>query len=325
MVAPGAGPARTGSTVVVIGNFDGVHRGHRAVIEQARSWLSASPPGSGWTAGEPPNQLVAVTFWPHPMTVIRPGQAPLLLCDLTERRRLLLAAGCDDVDVVEFTADTATWSPAEFVERVLVPLSPAVVVVGENFRFGHRAEGTVATLAEIGRSSTTPFTVATIDLTGDEAGAVSSSRIRALVDEGDVRAAAELLGRPFRYTGVVCRGDQRGRELGYPTANIAVQPGFVVPTDGVYAGWVTRLDERSQPAGPRWPAAISVGTNPTFDGVQRRVESYVLDRTDLELYDETLAVDVVQRLRGQVKFTGIEALIEQMAADVDQTRTLLLG
>ncbi len=311
MVTRGAGSPHE-ATTVVIGNFDGVHRGHRAVLARAR-------------AVAPDRRLVAVTFWPHPMTVIRPGNAPLLLCGLDTRRQLLLDAGCDEVEVVHFISDTASWSPQEFVERVIAPLHPQVVVVGRNFRFGHRAAGTVQTLTELGRTgSSASFAVEVMDLTGDAGGAaVSSSRIRALLAEGEVAAAAELLGRSFRYTGVVRRGDQRGRELGYPTANIAVEPGFAVPADGVYAGWVTQLGVGTSADGPRWPAAISVGTNPTFDGVQRRVESYVLDRDDLELYDETLVVDFVQRQRGQVKFTGIPALIEQMAADVELTRSLL--
>ena len=315
MVTSGAGSAQQGTSVVVIGNFDGVHRGHRMVLERARAVLAALDDRSA--------RLVAMTFWPHPMTVIRPGHAPLLLCGLDERLRLLRAAGCDDVAIVELSADTAAWTPAQFVERALAPLDPAVVVVGENFRFGHRAAGTVQTLIDLGRIADRQFAVETIDLTGDAAGAVSSSRIRSLIADGEVTQAEELLGRPFRYTGTVCQGDQRGRALGFPTANIPVEPGFVVPIDGVYAGWATRLGPDGAPAGPRWPAAISVGTNPTFDGVQRRVESYVLDRDDLELYGDTLAVDFVRRLRGQVKFTGIPALIEQMTADVDLARELL--
>lgn len=294
-------------SVLVIGNFDGVHRGHAVVIAAARK-------------AAPQARLVAVTFWPHPMSVIRPGHAPLLLADLDQRRRLLLAAGCDQVEVVQFTQAVAQWSPAEFVDNVLLPLHPATIVVGKNFRFGHQAAGDVRTLTQLGRGR---YVVEALDLAALRGGAVSSSRVRVCLAEGDVVGAGELLGRPFRFTGMVCRGDQRGREMGFPTANVPVPVGFAVPVDGVYAGWTTLLDHDGAPAHERWPAAISVGTNPTFDGVERRVEAHVLDRDDLELYDRKISVDFVQRLRGQVKYTGMGALIEQMHRDVDQVRRLL--
>ena len=291
-------------SVVVIGNFDGVHRGHQALIRAAQ-------------AGEPDARLVAVTFWPHPMTVVRPDQAPPLLTSLSRRRELLRAAGVEEVVVVEFTPAVAGWSPAEFVDSVLRPLRPRRVVVGENFRFGFRASGDVATLAELGRGS---FEVLALPLVSDGTQPSSSTAIRLAVAEGDFGRVRELSDTPFRVTGVVVRGDQRGRELGYPTANIPVEPGVVVPADGVYAGWLTRLDD---PHAPRWPAAISVGTNPTFDGVERRVEAYVLDRDDLELYGVEVAIEFYLRLRGQVRYAGREALIVQMRTDVEQTRQLL--
>ena len=292
-----------GPTVVAIGNFDGVHLGHREVLAAARATRPGAP-------------LVAVTFWPHPMVVLRPDAAPELLCDLAERIDLLRHAGADEVRVVEFTRRVADWSPQEFVEHVLAPLHPATVVVGENFRFGRRALGTVDTLRELGAGT---FEVVVLPLVSDVA-VLSSSRVRHALAVGDVEAAAGVLGRPFRYTGIVVMGDQRGRTLGYPTANLTVPEGHACPADGVYAGWLTCLEKAD--AEPM-PAAISVGTNPTFDGVERRVETYVLDRTDLELYGCRIGVDFITRLRGQVKFDSLDDLIVQMDADVAAAREVL--
>ncbi|GAA3712244.1 bifunctional riboflavin kinase/FAD synthetase [Microlunatus aurantiacus] len=291
-------------SVVVIGNFDGVHRGHVGLLQLARK-------------SEPEARLVAVTFWPHPMSVVRPDQAPDLLCSLERRRELLLRAGVDEVVVLDFTAEVASWSPEEFVDRVLRPLRPVRIVVGENFRFGFRAAGDPALLASLGAGE---FVVDAVPLFSDGAQPSSSTLIRHALGEGDLGRVRELSDQVFRMTGVVVQGDQRGREMGFPTANIAPADGLAVPADGVYAGWVTRLDD---PGAPRWPAAISVGTNPTFDGVERRVEAYVLDRDDLELYGVEIAIDFYARLRGQVKYRGMEALIEQMHADVEQVRHLL--
>lgn len=304
----------TGS-VVVIGNFDGVHPGHQQVLAAARQ-------------AEPGVPLVVMTFWPHPASVVRPGGGPKLLTNLEDRVALLRRAGADEVRVVDFTPELSRLTPQEFVERHLLPLQPVRVVVGENFRFGHKAAGTVDTLTELGRGH---FAVTGLPLVhvGDEE--TCSSGVRAAIEAGDVRHAAELLGRPFRFRGVVKHGDKRGRELGFPTANLPVPNAYASPADGVYAGWVTRLDGldgqgNPLPEGeqaPTWPAAISVGTNPTFDGADRRVESFVLDRTDLELYEAPIAVDFCSRIRGQVKFNGIDALIDQMTDDVAATRAAL--
>ncbi len=292
-----------GPTVVAIGNFDGVHLGHRELLAAARALRPGAP-------------LVAVTFWPHPMVVLRPNAAPELLCDLPERIDLLRHAGADEVRVVEFSRRIADWTPQEFVEHVLAPLHPATVVVGENFRFGRGALGTVDTLRELGAGT---FEVAALPLLSDIS-ALSSSRVRRSLYEGDVEAAARVLGRPFRYTGIVVMGDQRGRTLGYPTANLTVPMGHACPADGVYAGWLTCLEKvDAEPMA----AAISVGTNPTFDGVERRVETYVLDRTDLELYGCRIGVDFIARLRGQVKFDSLDDLIVQMDADVGAVRQVL--
>lgn len=290
--------------MVVIGNFDGVHRGHVELLRCAQ-------------ALEPDAPLVVVTFWPHPMAVIRPDQTPLLLSPLERRLELLRSHGAADVVVVEFTPEVAGWSAARFVDEVLRPLHPARVVVGENFRFGFRAAGTLATLAELGRAS---FAVTGVPLLTDGSRPSSSTLVRQAVAEGDLGRVRELSDHGFRFTGVVVKGDQRGREMGFPTANVAVPPGLAVPADGVYAGWVTRLDV---PDAGRWPAAISVGTNPTFEGLERRVESYVLDRDDLELYGVEIAVDFYARLRGQVKYAGMDALIVQMHVDVEHARQVL--
>jgi len=291
-------------TVAVIGNFDGVHRGHVELIRTARE-------------ADPGARVVAVTFWPHPMSVIRPDQAPPLLTSLARRKELLRNAGVDEVVVVNFTPEVASWSPAKFVDTVIRPLNPTRIVIGENFRFGFRAAGDVSTLAELGAGE---FKVQALPLVTDGTQPSSSTLIRHAVADGDFGRVRELSDNVFRFSGVVVRGDHRGREMGFPTANVPVPPGMAVPADGVYAGWVTRLDI---PSAPRWPAAISVGTNPTFDGVERRVEAYVLDRDDLELYDVEIAIDFYARLRGQVKYAGKEALIRQMHTDVEEARHLL--
>jgi riboflavin kinase/FMN adenylyltransferase len=295
---------------VTIGNFDGVHLGHRHVVGTAHD-LAAE------LGGLP---VVAVTFDPHPMTVIRPDKAPEPITSVEERTALLAAAGADAVLVLAFTPDLADQSAEVFAETVIFgALHAAGVVVGENFRFGHRAAGDVALLRRLGEQHGAEIVGLPLDGAGERAW--SSTYIRESLASGDVRSASEALGRAFSLHGRVVRGEQRGRELGYPTANVPVSSSrTAVPADGVYAGWLRRLDRADA---PWWPAAISVGTNPTFDGTDRRVESYVLDRTDLELYDDLVEVVFVERLRGMVKFDSVDALVAQMAADVDQARRLL--
>jgi riboflavin kinase/FMN adenylyltransferase len=306
-------PGDLGRTVVVIGNFDGVHRGHRHVVERARE-----------IADQRGLPVVAVTFDPHPMAVLRPDHAPTTLTSIDERAELLGGAGADAVLALPFTLDVAGWSPEEFVDRILVGvLHASGVVVGANFRFGHRAAGDVALLADAGRAR--DFTTEGIVL---DAGPMvwSSTYVRTCLAAGDVAGAAEALGRPVTVRGVVSRGDERGRQLGFPTANVAIgDPGerpTAAPADGVYAGWLRRLD-----TGERYPAAISVGTNPTFDGHrERRVESHVLDGDnpgDLDLYDVEVEVEFVARLRGMVRFDSVEELVAQMKDDVARTRDLL--
>ncbi len=299
-------PADLGPTAVVIGNFDGVHLGHRHVVARARE-----------IADQRDLTVVAVTFDPHPMAVLRPEHAPTTLTSLEVRAQLLGEAGADAMLAVPFDRDVAAWTPEQFVERVLVDtLHAGAVVVGANFRFGNRAAGDVATLRETGERL--GFTAEGIPLDGGPQ-VWSSTYVRMSLAAGDVAGAAEALGRPYAVRGVVVRGDQRGRELGFPTANVPTSEMVAAPPDGVYAGRLRRLD-----TGETYPAAISVGTNPTFAGErERRVESYVLDRDDLELYGVEVEVSFVERLRGMVAFEGVEKLVEQMKDDVDQARTLL--
>jgi riboflavin kinase / FMN adenylyltransferase len=303
-----------GPTVVTIGNFDGVHRGHQEVLAQAKARATA-------LGGLP---VVALTFDPHPVSVLRPDRAPAMLSSAEERAELLTRYGADAVLILPFDKEVSSWPPEEFIDRVLVgTLHAKAIVVGENFRFGHKAAGHVDTLVAAGAQA--GFVVEGLSLAGD-AQPWSSTYIRERIAEGDVEAAAEALGRPLRVTGVVVEGDKRGRELGYPTANIPAEPGAAVPLDGVYAGLLTVLEPA--PGAPAYdeplPAAISVGSNPTFDGVDRRVESYVLDRDDLELYGARIAVDFVARLRGsQIRFDTIDELLVQMKADVDRARRIL--
>ena len=297
--------------MVAIGNFDGVHTGHQQLLRTAVE--HAQELGTE----REPLQVIVVTFWPHPMSVVAPGHQPLLLTSLSDRIDLLRRYGADEVRVVQFTRDVAAWSPQKFVDTILGPLNPAVVVVGENFTFGNRAAGTPQMMREFGKGR---FDVDIIHLVSIDSERTCSSFVRSALATGDVAAAARHLGRLFRLSGVVVVGDQRGRELGFPTANLPVAADLATPADGVYAGWLRRLD---QPSAIRMPAAISVGTNPTFDGVERRVESYVLDRTDLELYGINIAVEFVEHLRGQVRFGSIDELIEQMNKDVAATRVVL--
>jgi riboflavin kinase/FMN adenylyltransferase len=301
--------------VITIGVFDGVHRGHQALIAAAREQADLR--------GLP---LVAMTFDPHPLAVIGPKRAPTSLATLEHRAELLRRAGADVVEVLAFDEDTAAMSPQDFVADVLVRrLGARAVVVGADFRFGHRAAGTLVTLEDEGARA--GFSVVGVPLAGDHGQRWSSTATRALIEAGEVAAAAVALGRPYRIDGEVVHGDHRGRELGFPTANLAasaiapVQTAPpTVPSDGVYAGWVRLLDS---PDAPAMPSAISVGTNPTFDGLERRVEAHVLGRDDLDLYGQPIGVEIVDRLRGQLRFDGADALVAQMCEDVVNARAVL--
>ena len=301
-------PPGWGRCVVTIGVFDGVHRGHQQIIGAAvaRARALAVP-------------AVVLTFDPHPSEVVRPGSHPPMLTSQRVKAELLEALGVDVMCVLPFTLDFSRLSPDEFVHTVLVErLHARVVIVGENFRYGQKAAGDVASLAAAGRRF--GFTVEGVPLQGTDETTWSSTYVRSCVDAGDVEGAAAALGRDHRIDGVVVRGDQRGRDLGYPTANVEPLPWSAVPADGVYAGRLLRAGR------PPLPAAISIGTNPTFAGRERRVEAYVLDaEPGLDLYGEHVGLSFAARLRGTQRFDSVEPLIAQMAEDVRRTRELLGG
>ncbi|MFC4059348.1 bifunctional riboflavin kinase/FAD synthetase [Planomonospora corallina] len=303
-------PEGWGRSVVTIGVFDGVHAGHQRLVARAVAM-----------AGRLGLPSVVVTFDPHPDEVVRPGTHPPRLTTVRHRAELLRALGVDAVCVLPFTLEFSRMSPDEFVQTVLVDrLHAAGVVVGENFRFGHKASGDVETLRTLGEKYDFQAEGVPLVVDGDT---VSSTMIRRRLAEGDVEAVTAALGRPHRVEGVVVRGYQRGRQLGFPTANVEPPELTAIPPDGVYAGWLQGIAVGNLPAaydGERWPAAISVGTNPTFEGVARTVEAYALDRDDLELYGAHVAVEFGTRLRDNLRFDSIEALVEQMHADVDEAR-----
>jgi riboflavin kinase/FMN adenylyltransferase len=308
---PAEVPDDWGASVVTIGVFDGVHRGHQWIISRARQAASQ--------LGLP---VVVVTFDPHPDEVVRPGSHPPFLCTTRRRSELLASLGVDAVCVVPFTYEFSQLSPDEFVQAVLADrLHAALVVVGEDFRFGHKAAGDVTLLAELGEKY--DFGASGVPLLTEDGVRISSTEIRAKLADGDVAGAAHDLGRMHRVEGVVVRGHQRGRALGFPTANLETLPHTAIPADGVYAGWLAVLDPADGAETERWPAAISVGTNPTFGGRERIVEAYALDRDDLDLYGAHVAVDFLERLRPTVKFDSAEALVDQMHQDVADARRLL--
>jgi riboflavin kinase/FMN adenylyltransferase len=305
-------PSGWGHCVVTIGVFDGVHRGHADIIGKAVA-----------LARERGVPSVLMTFVPHPSEVVRPGTHPPVLTTIVRRAELVEELGVDVFCALPFTLDFSRMPPDEFVHEALVArLHASGVVVGANFRFGHKAAGDVALLQQLG--SRWGFTAHGITLLTDDGTTLSATYVRSCVQAGDMRAAAAALGRPHRIDGVVERGDQRGRKLGYPTANVRTDEWAAVPADGVYAGRVFRLDEwgRTLPGGPLADAAISVGTNPTFEVRQRRVEAYLLD-FDGDLYGAALGVEFVERLRGQERYESAERLVDQMNRDVEQVSTLL--
>ena len=300
-------PDGLGPTVVTVGMFDGVHRGHRGLLDRLAAEAAARD-----------MPTAAVTFDRHPLAVLRPGSEPPLLTTLDRKVELLGEAGMAVVLVLEFTRELSEVPAEAFAAEVLFDaLAARAVVVGENFRFGHKAAGDPALLNELGRPRGIEVVAVPLHAQGDQV--VSSTRIRAELAEGDVAAAAASLGRPYAVEGVVVVGDRRGGPLlGVPTANLDVPDGIALPADGVYAGHLT--DELD---GVERPAAVSVGTNPQF-GTDRRVEAHVLD-FDGDLYGHRVSVDVTHRLRGQATFADVEELAAQIRADVDQTRRLLLS
>jgi riboflavin kinase / FMN adenylyltransferase len=300
-------PSDLGPSVVTVGNFDGVHRGHQYVLRRARE-----------VAAESSATVVAVTFDPHPMQILLPERAPMRLTTIERRVDLLGDAGADHVLVLPFTRDLASWQPEEFVRRVLVDgLHASAVVVGENFRFGAKAAGNTALLVTLGERY--GFATHALSLDGAEH-PWSSSYVRQCLLEGDVAGAAVALGRPHDLAGVVVEGAHRGRDLGFPTANVPASGLAAVPADGVYAGWLRALSPSTIADGKPMPTAISVGTNPMFEDADRWVESYVLDRDDLELYGVRVEISFVDRIRGQLRLDSVPALIERMRVDVDEVR-----
>jgi riboflavin kinase/FMN adenylyltransferase len=298
--------------VVTIGVFDGIHRGHQSIIGEAVRM-----------AGERGVPSVLITFVPHPSEVVRPGSHPPVLTSIVRRAELVEQLGVDVFCALPFTLEFSRMPPGEFIHQALVDrLHASAVVVGENFRFGHKAAGDVRLLARLGH--TFGFTTDGIPLLSEGDTVLSATFVRSCVTAGDMGTAAQVLGRPHRVDGVVERGDQRGRALGFPTANLRTDEWAAVPADGIYAGRVVRLDEwgRTVPGGELGTAAISVGTNPTFEVRQRRVEAYVLD-FDGDLYGAALGIEFVERLRGMQRYDGVEPLVEQMRADVERTRALL--
>jgi len=314
-------PTDWGRCVVTIGVFDGVHRGHAELINHAVK--------AGRSRGVP---TVLMTFDPHPMEVVFPGNHPAQLTTLTRRAELVEEMGVDVFLVMPFTSDFMKLTPERYIHELLVErLHVVEVVVGENFTFGKKAGGNVTMLRKAGERA--GFAVESLSLVHevsdtDRDGTVtfSSTYIRSCVDAGDVIAAAEALGRPHRVEGVVVRGDGRGKGLGYPTANVAPPMYSAIPADGVYAAWFTVLGHGpvmgTVTPGKRYQAAVSVGTNPTFSGRTRTVEAYVLD-TEADLYGQHVAVDFVSRIRGQEKFNSVDDLVVAMDRDTLRARAIL--
>jgi riboflavin kinase/FMN adenylyltransferase len=316
-----ATPTDLGRTVVTVGMYDGVHRGHQHLIRAAVARARAMH-----------RPCLLLTFDPHPAEVVRPGSHPAILTSADRKAELVAELGVDAMCVLPFTPEFSRLSPGGFTHTVLVEhLHAAQVVVGRNFTYGHKAAGTVDTLATEGQRF--GFGVDGVDLTSvppgadpvadglpDEPVTISSTYIRACVAAGDMRSAARALGRPHRVDGVVVRGDRRGRELGYPTANVESPPYTAIPADGVYAGSLVLRDHTGASRSSH-PAAISVGSNPTFAGSRRTVEAYLLD-FDGDLYGEHVGVEFLVRLRPMAAFAGVPELLEAMARDVEQTRAV---
>ena len=292
----------TTGSVVLIGVFDGVHKGHQLLLNRAKEIADG-------------RSVIALTFDPHPMQVFAPDRAPTLLTTLSDRVELLKIHNADQVAVLKFNEKFAAMLPEDFVKDVLVgQLAASTVIVGKNFTYGNKAAGNVASLIKDGLEFN--FTVDVQELKAGDGQVISSSRIRSLVIDGHVEEARALLSRPHRLDGIVVHGEKRGREIGYPTANLGNLEGQTIPCDGVYAGWLT--------VGINfWPAAISIGTNPTFEGVRApQVEAYAIDQVGLELYDKNASIEFGWRLRDTLKFDGLEPLLAQMKLDCDRARSL---
>ena len=284
-------------TSVAIGIFDGVHRGHQEILAEAAKH----------------GAVTVLTFDPHPTSIFAPERTPSALVNLQDRIELLKENGAAEVVVLPFTKEFAAMSPDAFITEVLVnQLAATRVTVGANFTFGHKAAGNVDYLKEHAQG----FGVSAVHLEENRGSAISSTRIRTLIVDGDVERANEMLTRPFYLRGPVVHGEKRGRTIGYPTANLGLADNATIPADGVYAGWLTVGEHR-------WQAAISIGTNPTFPGVRgRQVEAYAIDQSGLDLYDQEAKLEFGYRLRDTLKFDGLDPLLVQMKADCEQAKAL---
>ena len=285
--------------VLAVGIFDGVHAGHQQIIATAKHL----------------GEVTVMTFDPHPTSVVAPERTPSQLISVKDRIELLKQAGATYVEVVNFNKDFSQLSPDQFIEDVLLGRFKAEhVVIGENFNFGFKAQGSPKYLSEVGPKY--GFGVSIVKLQEERGSTISSTRIRSLIIDGEIERANELLTRRFYLKGPVVHGEKRGREIGYPTANLGLTPLAKIPADGVYAGWLSVGESR-------WAAAISIGTNPTFPGVRgRQVEAYAIDQVGLDLYDQEAKIEFGFRLRDTLKFDGLAPLLEQMKKDCDQAREL---
>ena len=287
------------SKVVAIGIFDGVHAGHQQIIASAKHH----------------GEVTIITFDPHPVSIVAPDRTPSQLMPIADRIKFLKAAGATSVEVINFTKEFSQLTADQFIEDILVGRFAAEhVVIGENFNFGYKAQGTPEYLSQVGPKY--GFGVTIVKLEENRGSTISSTRIRSLIIDGQIERANELLTRNFYLVGPVVHGEKRGREIGYPTANIGLDSLATIPADGVYAGWLSVGEDK-------WPAAISIGTNPTFPGVRgRQVEAYALDQTGLDLYDKEAKLEFGFRLRDTLKFDGLDPLLVQMKLDCDKAREL---
>jgi len=285
--------------VLALGIFDGVHAGHQQIIKTAKHL----------------GEVTVMTFDPHPTSVVAPERTPSQLISVKDRIELLKQVGATHVEVVNFNRDFSQLSPDQFIEDVLLGRFKAEhVVIGENFNFGFKAQGSPKYLSEVGPKY--GFGVSIVKLQEERGSTISSTRIRSLIIDGEIERANELLTRKFYLKGPVVHGEKRGREIGYPTANLGLSPLATIPADGVYAGWLSV-------GVSQWAAAISIGTNPTFPGVRgRQVEAYAIDQVGLDLYDQEAKIEFGFRLRDTLKFDGLAPLLEQMKKDCDQAREL---
>lgn len=284
------------SVAVLIGIFDGVHQGHQELLKIAQS----------------KGEVTALTFYPHPTSVIAPERTPRELVPLEDRVKLLKAHGAKKVEVIDFDQNFANLSADDFVKNVLIEkLKANFVIVGENFTYGCKAQGHPQDLMKYSEFETT-----VVKLEENRGNPVSSTRIRNLIMDGDIERAGELLTRPHYLVGPVVHGEKRGREIGYPTANLGLSNLACVPADGIYAGWLTVEDKT-------WQAAISIGTNPTFPGIRgRQVEAYAINQVGLDLYDKIAKIEFGFRLRDTLKFNSLDELLIQMKSDCEEAARL---